>query len=482
MHAMHKPGKNTRSTLLGHSAAIFLIRLAPALASFIALVLLSRYTEADFYGRYQAFWVQWQVLNTIACLGLPTLIFTYPLEKVTGLIRGLKRYEASALLGWMLAIAVVMAMLHYTIGDSLFHPLLAGMFLLISVLVVLAEAYLMLGRKFQAVSIISTLYALYFITAHWLFIRHRLDVRQLFILIVSGATLRLIILIIQAYRQFSSVHTVVNNPLTSIRSLWFHLALYDTVQMLFRWVDKLVLGFILAAPLFARYFNGTIDIPFLPLLLGAAGSALLMQLSTDGVTDEKCVALLKESGCILSRIVFPVFLYLLFFRFELFAVIFRHNYDTAVPLFLIASLVVPLRSYNFTSILQYKGKGRIINAGALLDLGLALVLAYPLYLLFDLNGVALAFVISTWLQALFYLLQTAKMLQISWYELLPLREWMIQLIVFLAVFIVLSYVLHLYFSNEVILFLSAGTLVFIMILALLPVLLKKRKKHYGPDL
>jgi O-antigen/teichoic acid export membrane protein len=195
------------------------------------------------------------------------------------------------------------------------------------------------------------------------------------------------------------------------------------VQVLFRWVDKLALNFLLPAALFALYFNGTIDIPFLPLLLGAAGSTLLLHFGEPGRTEAQRLALLRAAGALLGRLVFPLFCFLLVFRCELFGVVFAHRYDAAVPLFVVASLVVPLRAYNFTAFLQHKGQGRLITRGALLDLGLALGLMYPLYRWLGLAGVALAFVISTYWQAGYYLGHTARLLGVPWAGLLPGRAW-----------------------------------------------------------
>lgn len=472
---MHKPGKNTSVTLLGNSAYIFLIRFFPSLASLMALVLFSRYTEPAFYGRYQAFWVQWQVLNTVACLGLPALIFTYPLSHVTGLIRGLNAGQKARFIGWFVLVAAAFALLQLANGYALFHPVLIAVFLWISTLISLVEAYLMLGRRFNQVALISCLYSVLFMVVHWLFIKEELSLELLFMILIAGNMLRLAYLLFAGRSLYRGVSDGVQAlKLNSIKSLWFHLGVYDLVQMLFRWVDKLVLGFLLTAPVFALYFNGTIDVPFLPLLLGAAGSALLMQLSQQETTDSVRIDLLKESSSLLSRIVFPVFLFLILFRHELFGVVFNHKYDAAVPLFLIATMVVPLRAYNFTSILQHKGRGRIINTGAVLDLAIALILMYPLYRIFSLSGIAFAFVLSTWLQAGFYLYHTAKILHVKWYRLLPLYDWLKQLIVFSVVFIGLYYVLHNYLEPATSLFLGGGALALVIIVSLLPVLLSKR--------
>lgn len=482
MIVINKPGKNTRNTLLGHSAAIFLIRLAPALAAMVALVLLSRSTTAEFYGRYQAFWVQWQVLNTIACIGLPSLIFTYPPEQITSLLRGVKTSQIAGFLSWIAGISLLFCFLQLLSGKALLYPALTLLFLFSSVTVALCEVYLITYWKYKLVVTGSVVYALLFMGGHWALLKEWMSINELFMLLVLGNCIRFLVLGLASNRLYkknrSDQQAIWRGGVTS---LWKHLALYDGVQMLFRWVDKLVLSFLLTAPVFALYFNGTVDIPFLPLLLGAAGSAVLMQLNQTKQTDEARLSLIKDAGCILSRIVFPMFFFLVFFRQELFGVMLRHRYDGATTLFLISSLTVPLRAYSFTSILQHSGKGKIINMGAMLDLVLALILAGPLYLVFRLNGIAIAFVISTWFQAGFYLYHTARTLQVKMVHLLPVRSWGIQLVSFSVLFAGLNIFLDFYFDEQLILILGAGSLMFTIILSLLPVLLSRSTSGNGPQ-
>jgi O-antigen/teichoic acid export membrane protein len=236
--------------------------------------------------------------------------------------------------------------------------------------------------------------------------------------------LRVVLLSRMARRHFNWVAAAgAATSLRAIQSLWFHTALNEVVQVLFRWVDKFTLNFLLPPALFALYFNGTLDVPFLPLLLGATGSALLLHFGQPSVPDAERVATLKQVGLVLGSLVFPLFFFLICFRYELFGVLFAHRYDAAVPLFVVSTLVVPLRAYNFTALLQHKSQGHIITKGAILDLLLALLLMYPLYRVLSLLGVALAFVISTYCQAGYYLAQTAKLLSVSWPELLPWKVW-----------------------------------------------------------
>ncbi len=425
---MPKPGAPTRSTLLGTSTYLFFIRFFPTLASVVALVWLARHTPADYYGRYQNFWVQWQVLHVVACLGLPTLLLTYPLSSVNTLLRRLRPAHWAALAGWSgLCAGVLVVAQHYT--GSVFAGWQSGAFLALNVPVAVLEAYGLLSRQFRSAALVGIGYAGLFALSHVLLVAGLLGSEQLMNLLLLGNGLRLLALGRLAQRQFRHNRAPAELP-AGLPNLWVHTALNDVVQILFRWVDKLAVGFLLPATLFALYFNGTMDVPFLPVLLGAAGSALLLHFHEPEVSDAERVALLKATARLLGRLVFPLFFLLVLFRRELFGVVFAHRYDAAVPLFLLSSLVIPLRAYNFTALLQHKGQGRIITTGAVLDLLLALLLLYPLYRWLGLGGVALAFVLSTWWQAGYYLRHTARLLQVQWFRLLPLRTWAGQLVGF----------------------------------------------------
>lgn len=419
------PKTPTRGTLLGTSAAIFLIRFFPTLASVLALVWLARTMPAAYYGRYQSFWVQWQVLHVVACLGLPTLVLTYPLAQLRGLGRAAQPGALAALGCWVLLLAGVLGAWQWW-GGSPFAPWQAAAFLVLNVPVAVLEAYALVQRQYRPVALVSAGYAALFLASHALLVGHYLSSPQLMGCLLAGTALRLAVLARLATRAVAGLAPAAAQPWGAVRRLWLHTALNEVVQVLFRWVDKLALNFLLPAALFALYFNGTIDIPFLPLLLGAAGSTLLLHFGEPARPDAERLALLRAAGALLGRLVLPLFFFLLFFRRELFGVVFAHRYDAAVPLFVVASLVVPLRAYNFTAFLQHKGQGRLITTGALLDLGLALGLMYPLYLGLGLAGVALAFVVSTYWQAGYYLRHTARLLGVPWPRLLPGRAWLRQ--------------------------------------------------------
>jgi peptidoglycan biosynthesis protein MviN/MurJ (putative lipid II flippase) len=141
-----------------------------------------------------------------------------------------------------------------------------------------------------------------------------------------------------------------------------------------------------------------------------------------------------------------------------------------------ATLVLPLRAYSFTTLLQRLHKGNIINIGAVGELALACLLMYPLYLYMGLPGVALSFVISTYLQAGYYLFFTGKYLSASPLSLIPIFNWCIKLIILSILFTGIHLWCSVHYTGKISLFLGAFVL-FISMGTLLLIELKLNNKH-----
>jgi peptidoglycan biosynthesis protein MviN/MurJ (putative lipid II flippase) len=120
-----------------------------------------------------------------------------------------------------------------------------------------------------------------------------------------------------------------------------------------------------------------------------------------------------------------------------------------------ATLVLPVRAYSYTTLLQRMHKGNIINIGAIGELVLACSLMYPLYLYIGLPGVALSFVISTYLQAAFYLLFTGKYLSINPFTLIPVANWIIKLTIIITFFTGMHYWCTVHYTGKISLFFGA---------------------------
>lgn len=443
--------RDTRHKLAANAVVIFTIRLFPTAATLIALVLCSRYLSQSANGWYQKYWTAFSMLSAVICIGLPSLIITIPIQhSIAGLFQSKqvrRRFLAAALIGSIALIA---------------YQRVAPVAVIVSELIILwslslstiAEAVLLQLRKGKVLVWINAAYSVFFVTIHYLLVAGYINFNLLFLILATMALGKCGISTAIVFRERSQKNNLTTQPgdvITSFEKLWLNLAVYDVMQMLFKWVDKLILGALIPASAFAVYFNATQDVPFLPLLLGAVSSSILLHLSPRQQEERYGLEVLKSSSAMMGWIVFPIFFFLALFRNELFVVIFSAKYASAAPIFLISILTIPLRAYNWTPLLQYSGKMRIVNQGAILDLVIGIALMYPLYIIWGLKGIALSFVLSTYVQAGYYGWHLRKITKVPFVNLFPLKEWAVPIVIFGIGYSALYYVLRHEFSARVVL-------------------------------
>lgn len=441
-----------------NSIFIFLTRFFPSLANLLVVIWYSRNLPADVYGHYQSFWIQLNVMYPLICFGIHSLVVTYSRGTLANILSRISRKHYLWFVVWMVGISSVFALIQHDAGNV--SVITSFLFILTFAAGIITEALLIVFRKYVVLCTTNLLYALLFCGIHWYMLHKEFSIQLIFSFLLVLNMLRLFVYSIS---MLSEINKDANGyegedvNTRSVRSLWLHLGVYDVSQMLFSWVDKFVISLVLSAGLSAVYYNGAQNIPFLPLLLGAAGNAVLLQLadSRGGNEKEQTIMLVNQMGRMLSCLVFPAFCFLFLFRNEIIVNLLGEKYIPSIPIFTVSVLVLPVRAYSFTTVLQRRHKGNIINAGALADLLLACILMYPFYLWFGLPGVALSFVVTTYLQAAFYLLYTARMLQVSPLKLLPLTNWIVKLIAFFTVFIIIHYASNIYFTSSFTLILGA---------------------------
>lgn len=468
------------NTVIGNSFLIFLIRFFPSLAALIVVIVFSRYTSEEVYGSYQNFWVRLYLLSALATLGIPAFLLTYTPQFTRYLFTTMRAWHYIAIMLWMIAVAASFAFLHHaTAGMPVY---IAFLFFLLHCLNAISETLLIVARKFSLLLWVNLLYTAAFLLLHYGVLAGAYSVESLFLYLLLPIGLKLLVTGISfaSFTKTQDLPPEQEYTKTDIRSLWLHIGIYDVLQRVFTWIDKFVISILFTAGVSAMYFNGTYDIPFLPLLLGAVSSAALLQLASGGKKGDKPSAILiaNQTARILSAVVFPLFFFLFLFREELFHVLLTIKYTDSIPIFAVTVFIVPLRAYNFTSILQNRHKGRIINIGALLDLLIACALMYPLYQWLGLTGIALSFVISSYVQGAYYLHHTARVLNTKVYNIIPLVNWSVKLIAFGLLFIIIHYLLDSLFSDAIVLFLGSLVLV-VTLLVSLAIEFRVSKKQYG---
>ena len=223
---------------------------------------------------------------------------------------------------------------------------------------------------------------------------------------------------------------------------WAYLGFNDILGVIAKWIDKIFLLYLLTSADFAIFFNGSFEIPLFGLLISVTGSLLLIEISADLQSKNKITGLYRENFRMLSKIVFPLFFLLFFFREEIFLIAFKGKYNASIPIFLISIFVLPIRINNYSVILQCFSQGKKILLGSIMDLVLAIILMFLLYPSMGSRGIALAIVIATWCQVLYYLWHSKELLQVPLSELIPLRKLLIRFLVLLVAYLLLSLLLQ----------------------------------------
>lgn len=431
---MPMQAQNTRQVLVRDSGIIFLIRFFPTLANVLVILYFSRQLSLEAYGAYQHIWAQYYVLAAVAIVGLPAFVMTVGPQALFGMIRQWQPGKRWLLIAWPALWAISFALLQLVGGILPFW--LAFGFLITGVAGMVQEGLLTAAKKFGAVLWINIAYTLVFLYLHYFFLKGNFDLIGLFIYLLILAAGRLLLLLYALLPVWKLRHQESPNTVSGMDRLWLHLGLYEFSQMVFRWADKFVVSLFLSAGAMALYFNGAMELPFLPILLGAAGSALLLQMhhSSAVTTTQGKAEMVRLSAVALSSIVLPLFFFLLFFAAPLFSLALSEKYLAALPVFWMMLLLLPLRAFNFTTLLQHLHKGALINYGALLDIVLALSLMYPLYQLLGLPGIALSLVIGTYAQAAFYTFYIQKLTGLRLHQIIPLQNWLIKGVLLLFLF------------------------------------------------
>lgn len=466
--------------LVSNSFFIFLIRFFPSLATLLVLIFFSRHLSQQEYGSYQNFWVQLYLLGALATLGIPAFVLTYNPAFIKYLFRKLSTGSFIMIALWIVLISAAFGILRYVESNMEWY-ISTGIFL-VYVFNAISESILIVCKRFRFLLLLNVGYTFVFLLLHYGYLKDLFTISELFLSLLFFGGVRLMISAVATRVRLKDISGMVHEQYTiaDIRSLWLHIGIYDAFNRFVTWIDKFVVSIIFSASVSAVYFNATFDIPFLPLLLGAVGGAALMQMSgiNKDAGNKGLVLVSNQTARLLSSIVFPLFFFLFVYRYELFTVILTSKYADSVPIFAVTVFIVPLRAYNFTTILQNRHKGRIINTGALLDAAIAFGLLYPLYKQFGLLGIALSFVISSYSQAVYYIYQTSKVLKVSVLSLIPFRNWVFKLIVFSFLFITSYFIFSHYFNDSIVLLLG-GIIMVISLVMTLYLEYRSPAKKYG---
>lgn len=411
-------------------------------------------TKVD-YGHYQAFWVQLNIFNAVVGVGISMFSFTYPPEKIRLLLKRINPRFYAGYVSFLLICGLLFGWLQQENNLSFPWPVL---FLAGFALCNISDAFLIIFRNFKELVVINLIYAIGFFGIHYYFLVSGFHFNVLLSWLLPLLLLKLIFsawVLLTRNKKAQEFETPSESDFRGMFSLWKHLYLYDVLQISSLWIDKFIISLFMDSKDTATYINGTLSVPFLPILFAALTGSALIHLSENKTKPEQ-VKMANELGKVLSAVAFPLAIFLIFFRSEFIVFCFSDKYLASIPIFLFSILIIPFRAYGHTVLLQNMEQGKIINQGAVLDVIIALALMYPLYLLLGLPGVALSFVVSTFAQVLFYGFHTQRLIKISVWKLYPWRNWLFKALFFLIIALASYYGLPAQWSSTVRLLVGGG--------------------------
>lgn len=376
------------------------------------------------YGTYQAVWTFINICVVITSFGLPRYILSF------GGTEKYKPHTFSKVFGVVFLLLLLPILIYFTWyaeGFTAANKLWMLLLLLLQTIYIIQEANTISARQNKHLIVSNAVYALSLFILHLLILYGTgYNLNHCIIAIAFSTFLRnsMLWLLMKSYRK-ESLHLQAKKVIDRMQLLWF--GLNDSLQVISKWLDKIVLLFFLPAADYAIYFNGTYEIP----LIGLGLTVFQTVITTESAVlndDDKQVTLFNRSTLFMSAFLFPLFALCVCYPQQIIRLLFSSAYQESAILFAITSLLLPLRIANYTVLLQLKKKGGNIFIGSLIDLGIAIILMLVLYPVLKLPGLALAMVLATVVQIIYLLYMTCKAYHTSIFTLIPFKPLLMQML------------------------------------------------------
>ena len=428
---------NYKGHFIQRSVYLFFGKALPVIILFLITIIYSRKLSYDEYGIFQSVWMYANIVNVIVSFGVSAVILSTNLNFLFSFIKENKRIIIPFYT--LLSIIALIGFFYFSKNFNAAEKNLIIAFIIIQNIITISETLLIKQGGEKKAFVINIFYSLLFFGWHLyvLFTSYSLTFLVAGIGIISILKLFAILL---STRPHKAIITSTNNR--RFLSHWAYLGSNEILGIISKWIDKIFLLYLLSSADFAIFFNGSFEIPLFGLLISVTGSLLLIEISTDTKLTSRITSLFRENFNILSSIVFPLFFFLLFFREEIFSLAFKNKYNASIPIFVISIFVLPMRINNYSVILQCFSQGKKVLWGSIMDISLAVVLMITLYPVMGSRGIALAIVIATWCQVIYYLWQSKSVLKVSIAQLVPVKKLVVKFLLLLTIYLLLSLLLR----------------------------------------
>jgi len=422
MNVSNLPKQNMIADLsvkkLANRSLLLLLSLSFKLFAQIAVIFIyARHLSYQDYGSYQSVWLYTNIIGVIGLFGLPSLI-------LSASIKNIKNWIGENKITFWIGV-ILMNLIPFTYILFFYTQLSFSIRLLLTALIItqnvciITETIAIKSEKEKLVLISNIIFNIGFLGYHIFVLYYGYTLH----LLLTGLIILYLVktFFVMSFSYRIRIHEK-NVAIPNLGKQWLYLGLNDTLGIIFKWLDKWVILLLVSVTQFAVYFNGSYEIPVFALMLSAVGNIMLVELSKHSMNDRYIKMLFNTSSILLASIVFPSFAFLLFYHTDFFILIFSKKYADAIPVFVISIFIIPVRITYYTAVLQIRHRSDLIVRGSAIDLIIAIVLIFILYPFLQMRGLALAFVISTYAQAGYYLWETSRVIHQKIDSFFPLQK------------------------------------------------------------
>jgi O-antigen/teichoic acid export membrane protein len=462
---------NYKTLIAQKSSYLFFGRALPVLVLFLITIIYSRRLSYEEYGKFQSVWIYTNIVNVLISFSITSILLSSSLSGLFDFVRSNKKIVA----GFYVTLSIVTLTLFFFYAKNFIASTkwLLIVFIIIQNITTVAETLLIKNHNEKISLIINLFYSLFFFVWHYFVLLNTYSLNNLISGIIVITFIKCIIIFF--IKQEKDHQVTITYDKFFFRH-WAYLGVNDIVGVVARWIDKIFLLYLLSPGDFALFFNGSFEIPLFGVMVGVVGSIMLIEISKNISFTENIVSLFNNSFFLLSGIVFPLFFFLLFYNAELFSLVFKDKYNASIPIFIISIFILPVRINTYSVILQCYSRGDKIMFGSIMDLCIAILLMLILYPLMGTRGIALSIVISTYCQAFYYLFQSARVINKTIFDLVPVKFLVLNFSILLVIFAVVYFSLR---QTGRYVNLGAGLLVMITSIIFEVLYFLKRNLHYG---
>ncbi len=394
------------------------------IVQFAIIVIYSNYLSLTQYGEYQFLWLFLNFFSILGLFGFTSMLLGTPVLHLAVWIKKNKKYIITGVVAInALAVSFLFIYSNYLSTEA---RILLVVLLILQNISTIAETILIKNEQEKRVFISNMAYVILYAAIHLYAIFSNYELSLIIYGVCTAIAVKTGILLYKFRLQNKTLARKVH-----IGREWLLLGINDMLGIMVKWIDKWLILFFLSAAEFAIYFNATYEIPIFLLLLSAVGNITLVEMSKETLQNlERVQSLFHNSAIILACIAFPSFWFLMLYAEEFILLIFGSKYADAITIFQVSILVIPVRIIYSTSILQVFNRTSIIVKGAVYDFIIAVIFMIIFYPLWGMEGLALAFVISTYLQVGYYLFHTGKLISKPMNFLLPVSKLSLLFVIF----------------------------------------------------